>query len=455
MQGETGFAPCQTFFFLADCGQILQNHLMSTQAKLELDGKSYTLPVITGSEGEKAVDVSALRANTGYITLDESYGNTGACQSKVTFIDGEKGILRYRGIPIEELAEKSSFVETAYLVIYGHLPNHAEMQRFSDQLAANQILHENMKHHFEGFPSSSHPMAILSAMINAASCFYPDLMQGDRSNFEIHAARLISQVRTIAAFSYRKSVGRPIIYPKNNYKYTANFLHMLFSDPYDDYVIKPEVVRALDLIFLLHADHEQNCSTSTVRMVASSQANMYASCAAGVCALWGPLHGGANQAVVEMLQQIHREGDDGSKFITAAKDKTSGRKLMGFGHRVYKNHDPRAKIIKKACDEVLGSLQIDDPLLAIAKKLEEAALKDSYFVERKLYPNVDFYSGIIMRALGIPVEMFTVIFAIGRMPGWIANYKEIADDPKGRICRPRQVYVGNTMNSYVPMSKRA
>jgi len=427
---------------------------MSNQAKLELDGKSYALPVVVGTEGEKAVDVSALRAQSGYITLDEGYGNTGACQSKVTFIDGEKGILRYRGIPIEELAEKSSFVETAFLIIYGHLPSHAELRRFSDLLTANQNLHEDMKYHFEGFPSGSHPMAILSAMINAASCFYPELMHGGRGEFDVHVARLISQVRTIAAFSYRKSVGRPIIYPKGAYKYTANFLHMLFSDPYDDYQVKPEVVRALDLIFLLHADHEQNCSTSTVRMVASSQANLYASCSAGVCALWGPLHGGANQAVVEMLQQIHEEGDDGSKFITAAKDKASGKKLMGFGHRVYKNYDPRAKIIKKACDEVLGSLDINDPLLEIAKKLEEAALRDSYFVERKLYPNVDFYSGIIMRALGIPVEMFTVIFAIGRMPGWIANYKEIADDPKSRISRPRQVYMGEPVNSYVPLASR-
>ncbi len=427
---------------------------MSNQAKLELDGKTYNLPVVSGTEDEKAVDVSALRATTGYITLDEGYGNTGACQSKITFIDGEKGILRYRGIPIEELADKSSFIESAYLIIYGHLPTSAELNTFSDLLTSNQNLHEDMKYHFESFPSSSHPMAILSAMINAASCYYPDLMQGDRGHFDEHAARLISQVRTIAAFSYRKSVGKPIIYPKNNYKFTANFLHMLFSDPYDDYEIKPEVARALDLIFLLHADHEQNCSTSTVRMVASSQANMYASCSAGVCALWGPLHGGANQAVVEMLKEIHASGDDGSKFITAAKDKASGKKLMGFGHRVYKNHDPRAKIIKKACDEVLVALKIDDPLLNIAIKLEEAALKDSYFVERKLYPNVDFYSGIIMRALSIPVEMFTVLFAIGRMPGWIANYKEIADDPKGRICRPRQVYVGQPLNAYVPISKR-
>jgi citrate synthase len=428
---------------------------MNKEAKLELDGKAYLLPTVVGTEDERAVDVSALRANTGYITLDEGYGNTGACQSKITFIDGEKGILRYRGIPIEELAEKSTFVETAFLIIYGHLPTVPELRRFSDLLTSNQNLHEDMKYHFEGFPSSSHPMAILSAMINAASCFYPDLMSGDRHDFEVHVARLISQVRTIAAFSYRKSVGRPIIYPKNAYKYTANFLHMLFSDPYDDYLIKPEVVRALDLIFLLHADHEQNCSTSTVRMVASSQANLYASCASGVCALWGPLHGGANQAVVEMLEDIHKSGDDGSKFITAAKDKNSGKKLMGFGHRVYKNYDPRAKIIKKACDEVLSALKIDDPLLNIAIKLEEAALRDSYFVERKLYPNVDFYSGIIMRALGIPVAMFTVIFAIGRMPGWIANYKEIAEDPKGRICRPRQIYTGTPLNHYVPLNQRA
>jgi citrate synthase len=298
-------------------------------------------------------------------------------------------------------------------------------------------------------------MAILSAMINASSCFDPDLMKGGNDGqFDEHAAQLISQVRTIAAFSYRKSRGLPIIYPKAAYKYTANFLHMLFSTPYEDYDLKPEVVRALDLIFLLHADHEQNCSTSTVRMVASSQANMFACAASGVCALWGPLHGGANQAVVEMLEQIHRDGDDGSKFITAAKDRTSGKRLMGFGHRVYKNYDPRAKIIKKACDDLLNVLHIADPLLDIAKKLEEAALLDSYFVERKLYPNVDFYSGIIMRALGIPTEMYTVIFAIGRMPGWIANFKEITEDPRSRIYRPRQVYVGPTKNHYVPLHDR-
>ena len=430
---------------------------MSKEAKLELDGKSYTLPTVTGSEGEKAVDVSALRANTNYITLDDGYGNTGSCTSKITFIDGDEGILRYRGIPIEELAEKSNFIETAYLIIYGDLPNHAQIKRFSDMLTENQFLHEDMKFHFQGFPSGAHPMAILSAMINAASCYDEDLMRwqwGKSKQFDVYVARLISQVRTIAAYSYRKSKGLPLIYPKQNYKYTANFLHMMFSNPYEDFEIKPEVVKALDLIFLLHADHEQNCSTSTVRMVASSQANLFASCAAGVCALWGPLHGGANQSVIEMLQQIHREGDDGSKFITAAKDKNSGRKLMGFGHRVYKNYDPRAKIIKVACDEVLSKLHITDPLLDIAKRLEESALHDSYFVERKLYPNVDFYSGIIMRAIGIPVEMFTVMFAIGRMPGWIANYKEIMDEPKSRIYRPRQVYTGKTINPYVPIHDR-
>jgi len=430
---------------------------MNKEAKLELEGKVYPLPTLEGTEGEKAVDISSLRANTGYITLDESYGNTGSCISKITFIDGEKGILRYRGIPIEELAEKSTFIEAAYLIIYGDLPTRAELRKFSDLFTEYQFLHEDMKYHFESFPTGAHPMAILSAMINATSCFDEELMNwrwGKSNQFDIYAAKLISQVRTIAAYSYRKSRGLPLIYPKKAYKYTANFLHMLFSTPYEDFELKPEIVKALDLIFLLHADHEQNCSTSTVRMVASSQANLFASASAGVCALWGPLHGGANQAVIEMLVEIHREGDDGSKFITAAKDKNSGRKLMGFGHRVYKNYDPRAKIIKKACDEVLSKLNVADPLLDIAKHLEEAALRDPYFVERKLYPNVDFYSGIIMRALGIPVEMFPVIFAIGRMPGWIANYKEIMEDTKSRISRPRQVYTGRTLNHYVPLEER-
>jgi citrate synthase len=380
---------------------------MSTPATLEVEGKTYALPVVVGTEGERAVSISALRDTSGYITLDDGYGNTGSCVSNIAFIDGEQGILRYRGIPIEELAEKSTFIEIAYLLIYGNLPTRSQLRQFSDLLTDNQNLHEDMKYHFEGFPSTAHPMAILSAMINASSCFYAGL-NGPRNadRFDVHAARLISQVRTI------------------------------------------------DLIFLLHADHEQNCSTATVRMVASSQANLFACAAAGVCALWGPLHGGANQAVVEMLEDIRRSGDDGSRFIAAAKDKSSGKRLMGFGHRVYRHYDPRAKIIKRACDEILNTMHVQDALLDIAKKLEDAALHDPYFLERKLYPNVDFYSGIIMRAVGIPLEMFTVIFAIGRMPGWIANFKEILDDPKGRIYRPRQIYTGPTLRHYVPLDER-
>jgi citrate synthase len=428
---------------------------MDNEVEMKLDGKTCKLPIVEGSEKERAIDISSLRNATGYITLDDGYANTGSCQSQITFIDGERGILRYRGIPIDELAEKSTFIEVAHLLIFGKLPNSAELRGFSDLLTGNELLHEAMKHHFEGFPANAHPMAILSSMINAASCFYPEMFIGEpRNNFDLQSARLLSQVRTIAAFAYRKSRGLPIMYPKPEYKYTANFLHMMFSQPYRDYELKPETVKALDLIFLLHADHEQNCSTATVRMVASSKANLFASAAAGVCALWGPLHGGANQAVLEMLEEIHRSGDDGSKFITEAKDKNSGKRLMGFGHRVYKNYDPRAKIIKQACDEVLSKLHVSDPLLDIAKHLEEAALRDSYFVERKLYPNVDFYSGIIMRAIGIPVEMFTVMFAIGRMPGWIANYKEVMEDGQSRIYRPRQVYTGPTLNHYTPLKER-
>ena len=427
---------------------------MENTAELKINGTTYKLPIVEGSEQERGIDISSLRSQTGCITLDDGYGNTGSCRSAITFIDGEKGILRYRGIPIEELAENSSFIEVAHLLIWGHLPTSIELRRFSDLLTDHELLHESMKHNFEGFPNTAHPMAILSSMINAAGCFDTDLFSTENPDgFQEQAARLISQVRTIAAFAYRQSHGLPIIYPNPDYKYTANFLHMMFSLPYKNYELKPEVVKALDLIFLLHADHEQNCSTSTVRMVASSKANLFASTAAGVCALWGPLHGGANQAVLEMLDDIHRSGDNGSKFITAAKDKTSGKKLMGFGHRVYKNYDPRAKIIKKACDEVLSKLQVNDPLLDIAKRLEDAALHDSYFVERKLYPNVDFYSGIIMRALSIPVEMFTVMFAIGRMPGWIANYKEVMDEPT-RIYRPRQIYTGPTLSHYTPMKDR-
>ena len=423
-------------------------------AKLELDGKTYEFPAVVGTEGEQAIDISALRSKSGYITLDEGYGNTGSCISNITFIDGEMGILRYRGIPIEELAESSTFVEAAYLLIWGKLPTDQELSNFSRLLTKNEMLHEDMKLHFQGFPAHAHPMAILSAMINAAGCFFPDVLE-DTESFVIQAARLISQVRTIAAFSYRKSLGLPSIYPKPSYKYTANLLHMMFSEPYHDYELLPEVVQALDLIFLLHADHEQNCSTATVRMVASSKANLFASAAAGVCALWGPLHGGANQAVLEMLNEIHLSGDDGSKFIRQAKDKNSGKRLMGFGHRVYKNYDPRARIIKRKCDQLLAVLRKKDPLLDIAKRLEEAVLNDSYFVDRKLYPNVDFYSGIIMRAIGIPLNMFTVMFAIGRMPGWIANYKEIMEDPNARISRPRQIYNGPTEQHYLSIGKRA
>jgi citrate synthase len=427
---------------------------MEKAAELTINGKTSKLPIFQGTENEAAVDISALRNETGLITLDDGYGNTGSCTSRITFIDGEQGILRYRGIPIEELAERSSFIEVAHLIIMGKLPNSAELRRFSDLLTENELLHEGMKHHYEGFPDHAHPMAILSAMINAASCFYPELLtERMRDRFDVQAARLLSQVRTIAAFAYRKSRGLPVIYPKPDLKYTANFLHMMFSLPFKDYELKPETVKALDLIFLLHADHEQNCSTATVRMVASSRANLFASAAAGVCALWGPLHGGANQAVLEMLEEIHKSGDNGSKFIAAAKDKNSGKRLMGFGHRVYKHYDPRAKIIKRACDDVLDKLHISDPLLDIAKHLEEAALRDPYFIERKLYPNVDFYSGIIMRAIGIPVEMFTVMFAIGRMPGWIANYKEVMEAPT-RIYRPRQIYTGPTLNHYTTLKER-
>lgn len=428
---------------------------MDKSAELKLDGLTCRLPIVEGSEKERAIDISALRDQTGFITLDDGYANTGSCQSQITFIDGEKGILRYRGIPIEELAGKASFVEVAYLIIMGKLPNSPELRTFSELLTQNELLHEAMKHHFEGFPASAHPMAILSSMINAAGCFYPEVSKSwTEDTFDVRGARLLSQVRTIAAFAYRKSRGLPTIYPKPDLKYTANFLHMMFSLPYQDYDLRPEAVKALDLIFLLHADHEQNCSTATVRMVASSRANLFASAAAGVCALWGPLHGGANQAVLEMLEQIHQSGDDGSKFIAAAKDKNSGKRLMGFGHRVYKNYDPRAKIIKQACDDMLSKMHISDPLLDIAKHLEQAALNDPYFVERKLYPNVDFYSGIIMRAIGIPLEMFTVVFAIGRMPGWIANYKEVMEGGHSRIYRPRQIYTGPTLNHYTPLKER-
>jgi len=427
---------------------------MNQPVEMLIDGKPLELSTIRGSEGEVGINITELRDKSGCITLDPGYGNTGACESAITFIDGEKGILRYRGYDIAELAEKSTFVETAYLLIYGELPNRPQLGEFSNLLAENQMLHEGMRFHYEGFPTTAHPMAILSAMINAASAYHPNIISRREERFPFHTARLISQVRTIAAFSYRKAHGLPVIYPKTTLKYTANFLHMMFSHPGEDCELKPEIVRALDLIFLLHADHEQNCSTATVRMVASSRANLFASASAGVCALWGPLHGGANQAVLEMLEEIHQDGDDGTKFLNEVKNKIGNRRLMGFGHRVYKNFDPRAVIIKQQCDKVLAQLHKSDPLLDIAKKLEEIAIHDDYFVSRRLYPNVDFYSGIIMRAIGIPLDMFTVMFAIGRMPGWIANYKEVMEDPRSRIARPRQIYTGDTLRAYKSLDMR-
>ncbi|MFA5863471.1 MAG: citrate synthase [Phycisphaerae bacterium] len=427
---------------------------MPQTAKLTVGDKTIELPVIVGSEGEKAIDITQLRAQTGMITYDPGLANTGACKSAITFIDGEQGILRYRGIPVEQLTDKPNFVEIAWLLIYGRLPNKEELSRYSKRLTSNALLNEGMKHHFEGFPISAPPMAMLSAMINTLSCFHYQFFEHEEDTLEETSARLISKIRTIAAFSYRRSMGLPFIYPDPNLRYCANFLHMMFSMPYDQYMIEPEVEDALNLILILHADHEQNCSTSTVRVVGSSKANVFASCAAGVCALWGRLHGGANEQVLEMLEQIKQGGATPEECIRMAKDKNSTFRLMGFGHRVYKNFDPRAMILKKVADKVLSQLGIHDPLLDIARKLEELALKDSYFVERKLYPNVDFYSGILLRAIGIPTNMFTVMFAIGRLPGWIAQWKEQHDDATSKIARPRQVYIGNLKCDYTPPEQR-
>jgi citrate synthase len=428
---------------------------MKDKVTLTVGTDIYDLPVRVGTEGECGIDISTLRAYCGLITVDDSYENTGSCESAITFIDGENGILRYRGYPIEELAERSTFIETAYLLIFGELPTAELLREFRQDLTENEFIHEDMRHHFEGFPPNAHPMAILSAMINALGAYQPALLQPeDDEHFIDAAARLLSKVRTIAAASYKKSLGQPMIYPRYDLQYVPNFLHMMFSKPYHPYDPMPEMVRALRQILILHADHEQNCSTSTVRMVGSSQANLYASVAAGVCALWGPLHGGANQAAVAMLNQIHESGEGVEAFITRVKDKKSKIRLMGFGHRVYKNYDPRAKILKVACDKLLDKLGIHDPLLDIAMELEQAALKDNYFIERNLYPNVDFYSGIILRAIGIPMNMFPVMFAIGRMPGWIAHWREGHLNPDSRIHRPRQIYVGPTKRSYVPAADR-
>jgi citrate synthase len=429
---------------------------MARTAKLTFEDRSIELPVVEGTEGELGLDIGKLRSSTGLITLDPGYGNTGSCTSAITFIDGEKGILRYRGIPIEQLAKHSTFVEVAWLLIFGKLPNRAELDDFRERLVRNASLHEAFKHHFEGFLVDAPPMAILSAMVNTIACFprHGEEDESPEERFIEDAAQLISKVRTIAAHSYRRSMGLPFIYPDPKLPYVANFLHMMFSMPYEPHHASPEVIDALNLILLLHADHEQNCSTSTVRTVGSSQANINASCAAAIAALWGPLHGGANMAVLDMLEAIHKGGISAADAIKMAKEGTDGFRLMGFGHRVYKNFDPRARILKAAADKVLGQLGVKDPLLDVARQLEEMALEDSYFVERKLYPNVDFYSGIIMRAIGIPTNMFTVLFAIGRMPGWIAQWKEQRDDPKARIARPRQIYIGRNEADYVPMDQR-
>ena len=428
---------------------------MSTKATIELDGKKLELDTIVGSENEIGIDITQLRAKTGMITLDPGYGNTGSCTSDITFINGEEGILRYRGYPIEELAEKSTFMETAFLVLYGHLPSAAELAKFEGDINNEVALHYGMKNHFEGYPDKAPPMAVLSSMLNTLACYHTDLLttatEGDA--FTVPTARTISKVRTIAAWTYRTSMGRPFMPPRYDLSYCGNFLHMMFSQTFKPYEPLPEVERALDLFLILHADHEQNCSTSTVRMVGSSRASLFSSVAAGVGALWGPLHGGANAAVIKMLKGIHEDGIKPSEFVEKAKDKNSDVKLMGFGHRVYKSFDPRAKILKEQVDKVLHALKIEDPLLDIAKELEEMARSDDYFVERNLYPNVDFYSGILLRAIGIPVNMFTVMFAIGRMPGWIANWREMHVQNL-RISRPRQVYTGETLRAYRPMDQR-
>ena len=429
---------------------------MTEKAKIIFpDGQSFDFPVLTGSEHEKGIDISSLRKLTGYITLDPGFVNTGSCESSITFLDGEKGVLRYRGYPIEELAEKSSFIEVAYLLINGELPKKDQLENFTNRISLNSMIHEDMRHFFEGFSQNSHPMVILSAMISSLSAYYAEASgKASIENLEINSARLIAKISTIAAFSHKKSVGQPFVYPRDELSYSANFLNMMFSVPAESYELDPVIEQSLELLLILHADHEQNCSTSTVRVVGSSMANVYASVSSGILALWGPLHGGANQQVVEMLQQIHEDKAGISKYIEKAKNQDSSFRLMGFGHRVYKNFDPRAKILKVACDKLLNKLGTNDPLLEIALELEETALTDDYFIERKLYPTLDFYTGIMYRAIGIPHNMFTVMFALGRVPGWIAQWKEMHEDPKQKIARPRQLFTGLTRRSYTTITER-
>ncbi|WP_375578146.1 citrate synthase [Marivirga tractuosa] len=428
---------------------------MSDHAKLSYAGKDYDLPVIEGSEKEIAVDISKLRADSGLITIDPGFKNTGSTKSAITFLNGEEGILRYRGYSIEELAEKSSFLEVSYLLIYGELPTKSQLEHFQNEITTHTLVHEDIKKILDGFPSNAHPMGVLSSLVCSLTAFYPESLDPNRSAKEVDLSiiRILSKMPTFAAWAFKNQIGHPVNYPDNELDYQSNFLKMMFALPAEKYKVNPVVAKALNTLLILHADHEQNCSTSTVRVVGSSQASLYASISAGINALWGPLHGGANQAVLEMLEQIEEAGGDTAKFIAKAKDKNDPFRLMGFGHRVYKNFDPRAKIIKKAADDVLDQLGVDDPLLNIAKELEQIALKDEYFVEKKLYPNVDFYSGIIYRAMGIPTEMFTVMFALGRLPGWIAQWKEMRENNEP-IGRPRQVYTGENLRPYVDVSKR-
>ncbi len=428
---------------------------MTERAKITLGENSYDLPVIQGTDGIKAIDISKLSELTGYRTFDPGYANTCSCKSSITYLDGERGVLLYRGYPIEEIAEKCTFVETAYLLIHGHLPTKTQLRGYSNLFTRHANLHEDMKAFFLGYPSTGHPMAMLSAMICALSAYYPELVKPNPTDeeIEITAIELLAKIRTIAACTYKKRVGEPFMYARSDYEYINNFLHMMFSTPTHEYVPTPEVISALKALLILHADHEQNCSTSTVRMVGSSWANLFASVSAGICALWGPLHGGANQKVVEMLEQIHAEGGNVDKYIEKAKDPSNPFRLMGFGHRVYKSYDPRARIIKARAHDMLKSLGVHDPLLEIALKIEEKVLKDDYFAERRLYPNVDFYSGLIYKAIGIPTDMFTVMFAIGRLPGWIANWIELKANNE-KIGRPRQVYTGPMTRQFVPLDQR-
>ena len=428
---------------------------MSNFAELNYEGKSYQLPIMEGSEGEMAIDISKLRGTSGLITIDKGFKNTGSTESAITFLDGEKGILRHRGYTIEELADKSSFIEVAYLVIYGELPTQEELSAFKQEITLHTLVHEDVKAILDGFPSKAHPMGVLSSLVSSLTAFYPKSLDPNRSAEEINGTiiRIIAKLPTLAAWAFKNRMRQPLVYPNNHLDYCSNFLRMMFGLPTEDYNVDPVVAKALNKLLILHVDHEQNCSASTVRIVGSSHASLYASISAGIAALWGPLHGGANQAVIEMLEAIKADGGDVSKYITKAKDKSDPFRLMGFGHRVYKNFDPRARIIKKAADDVLGALGVNDPVLDIAKELEGVALKDQYFIDRGLYPNVDFYSGIIYRAIGIPTDMFTVMFALGRLPGWVAQWKEMREngDPIGR---PRQVYTGHNERPYVPINER-